>query len=153
MAIAGQKPKPATLRLLEGKRGHRPIKEGYKVAPVMPKMPQWLTPLAKTEWKRIGPELFKNGVLAREDRAAFECYCENYAKYCQCRNFIKSKGGYAIYIIWWANRASGPPRHIDVMEKSMTQIRLFCAEFGCTPSSRMRIEIKNIDSEEPGYLD
>jgi P27 family predicted phage terminase small subunit len=152
MAIAGKKPKPGALRFIEGNREHRPIKEGYKPAPIMPKMSRWLSPVAKTEWKRAGPILFKSGLLTREDRAAFEAYCENYAIYFQCRNYITHRGGYAEYIAW-CMRSDQMPRHVNAMKDAVQQIRLFCAEFGLTPSARMRIEIRGEEPEDNDDLD
>jgi P27 family predicted phage terminase small subunit len=143
MAVAGQRPKPAVLKFLEGNRGHKPIKPEYKPAPLMPPMPNWLSDVAKTEWKRAGKLLFDVGLLHREDHAAFECYCENYATVVKCSNFINKHGGVAQYTMWWYTKAvlPGPPRHIDLREKAMTQVRMFCAEFGLSPAARGRIEV------------
>ena len=150
MAIAGRKPKPAQLRLLEGNRGHRPIREAVKAAPVAPPCPAWLSSLARTEWKRIAPELERLGLLAKVDMAALSGYCENYAVLVQCSNHIKRKGGYAKYLVG-ASAQTAP--HLAAMNKAWEKIRAFCTEFGMTPSSRGRIQVPTGRDESNEDLD
>ena len=93
MAVPGRKPKPPNLRVIEGNRSHRPIPSTPKHAPVAPPCPPWISEVAKTEWKRIAPELEKLGLLVTVDKAALAGYCENYAVLVQCGKYIKNKGG------------------------------------------------------------
>ena len=150
MAIAGRKPKPIQLRIIEGNRGHRPIKKTLKTAPLMPPCPVWLNKIAKTEWKRITPLLFKLGVLTREDMAALASYCENYAILVQCGNYINRRGGYAKYL---CGKNSQTAPHLTAMNKAWQNIKAFCAEFGMTPSSRGRINIPEATEEHNEDLD
>jgi len=142
MGIAGRKPKPPNLRLVEGNRGHRPIPKPAVAAPIMPPCPRWLNPIAHTEWKRIGPVLFAAGLLHREDMAAFASYCENYAILSQCAAYINRKGGYAKYLEG-TNSHTSP--HLTAMNRAFDKVRAFASEFGLTPSSRGRIEIANVE--------
>ena len=137
-------PKSAKLRLVEGNRGHRPIpKKKAKTRKLMPACPRWLSPIAKTEWKRAAPLLFDIGLLCREDMVAFSGYCENYAILVQCGNYIQKKGGYAKYL---AGTNSQTAPHTTAMNKAFTMVKVFAAEFGLTPSSRGRIEIPEAPS-------
>ena len=143
--------KPAELRLVEGNRGHRPIpKAKVKTRKLMPPCPRWLSPIAKTEWKRAAPLLFEIGILRREDMVALAGYCENYAILVQCGNYIKKKGGYAKYLIG-TNSQTSP--HMTAMNKAFGLVKSFAAEFGLTPSSRGRIEIPKAPSGDDEDLD
>ena len=146
---AGQR-KSASLRLVEGNRGHRPIPKNPQPALVMPRCPQWLSPIAKTEWKRIGPALFKLQLLHREDMAAFASYCENYAILTQCTNHIKKKGGYAKYL---EDTNSQTAPHLAAQNKAFDKVRAFAREFGMTPDARGRIDIKKPANDDDEDLD
>jgi len=149
MAIPGKKPKPTHLRLIEGNQEHRPINQTVKPKPIMPKAPQWLNPIAKTEWKRVTPLLFDLGLLSRIDMTAFASCCESYAILVQCANYINKQGGYAKYL---AGKNSQTTSHLTAMNKAMNNIKAFCAEFGMTPSSRGRITLTEKEKDE-GDLD
>lgn len=147
MAIPGRKPKPPELRIIEGNREHRPIRQTVKPAKEIPGCPQWLNPVGKTEWKRISKELEKLNLLVKIDMAALALYCQNYAVVVQCSNYINSKGGFAKYL---KDRNAQTSPHITVMNKAMTQIHKICTEFGMTPSARGRMIIgaEEEDGEE-----
>ena len=74
MAMAGRKPKPTALKVLEGDRGkgRRPINEHEPIPPGGGvKCPSWLLPEAKKEWKRLAASLEAMGVLTMADLTAF----------------------------------------------------------------------------------
>ena len=150
MGIPGRKPKPTELRIVEGNRAHRPLPKPVKTAPLLPPCPQWLSPIAKTEWKRAAPLLHKLGLLAREDMAAFAGYCENYAVVTQCANYIKRKGGYAKYL---CGKNSQTVPHLVAMNRAWQNLRAFCAEFGLSPSARGRMEVPDAGEDEDEDLD
>ena len=73
MAMAGRKPKPTALKILEGKPGKRPLNKNEPNPPKGNiKCPTWLLPEAKKEWKRLAPSLEAMGVLTMADLTAFE---------------------------------------------------------------------------------
>jgi P27 family predicted phage terminase small subunit len=148
MAKRGQKPKSPAIKKLEGNRGHKPIKQSVNIVLSMPGCPKWLVAIGKAEWKRVAPRLYELGLLDKIDLAALASYCQNYAIVVQCSNYISKKGGFAKYIEQWAKTISGPPRHIAEMQKAMSQIRMFCAEFGLTPSARGRMELPTPEDED-----
>ena len=55
MAKTGRKPKPSSLRLVEGKRGHRPIPKEVQPHPVKGGVssPVFLSASGKKEWRRV----------------------------------------------------------------------------------------------------
>lgn len=154
MAIAGRKPKPAALRLLEGNREHRPIKDTVKFEPGIPTMPGCLFGPGVTEWKRV-IKILKTipGLMTKIDMAALAAYCNNWCIIYQCTNAIRHQGGYKEYL----KKCHLPgmnPRYIQELQKAQKEIRAFCNEFGFTPSSRGRIELaERTEDQDPGYLD
>ena len=90
MAMAGRKPKPTALKVLEGDRGkgRRPLNEHEPVPPRGGvKCPSWLLPEAKKEWKRLASSLEAMGVLTMADLTAFAGYCQAYARWKEAEEF------------------------------------------------------------------
>ena len=83
--------KPTAIKRLEGFRAHRPHNENEpQPDPAAPSCPTWLCPHAKSEWRRIVPQLHAMGVLTKIDRTMLETYCETYAKFNLRRSFYTS---------------------------------------------------------------
>src|SRR3989304_3311411 len=93
MGRRGPAAKPASLRLLEGNPGKRPIREGPKPRPLRPTCPSWLSPQAKAEWRRLAPELERLGLLTHLDRAAFAAYCQSFAQWRGGQAAFEGQGG------------------------------------------------------------
>lgn len=138
MGLPGRKPDPFELRILKGNTSNRRIPKTAKVETKLPNCPNWLNPVAKTEWKRAGAILKRLNLISDIDMMAFAVYCENCAIVIQCGNYIKKKGGYAKYL---EGKNSQNVPHLTAMNKAYNNIKSFCSEFGMTPSSRGRIEI------------
>ena len=138
MAMAGRKPKPTALKVLEGDRGkgRRPINEHEPIPPKGGvKCPSWLLPEAKKEWKRLAASLEAMGVLTMADLTAFAGYCQAYARWREAEDFItqhgsifKTPSGYVQQV----PQVSIAQTYLKMMQKSAEQ-------FGLTPSSRSRI--------------
>jgi phage terminase small subunit len=73
--------RPAPLKILEGNPSHRPILPEPRPTPGLPTCPGWLLPEAKKEWRRIGPELARIGLMTVADRVAFAGYCQAWARW------------------------------------------------------------------------
>lgn len=139
--MKGRKPKPSNLKLIEGNPGKRARNANEpKPAPLAPRCPSWLIRAAKQEWHRVAPLLERMGLLTQVDMAALAGYCQAYARWRECEEAITEDGvtyeavtkeGYSI-------RARPEAR---LGQNYLAQVRLFCAEFGLTPSSRGRIEV------------
>lgn len=124
MAKAGRKPKPAALRIIEGNREHRPIKETPKIQSIYPEPPRWMRGIARAEWKRVVPHLAKVGLLTAIDVAMLEAYCVSYARWRE----LKGERGEA---------------------QAMRDLKAMATEFGMSPSARTRVEfIKGKESDD-----
>ena len=74
--MRGRKPKPTTLRILEGNPGKRSLIDGPPQAPAkIPECPCFLDDEARAEWLRMAPVLLEMGLLTPADRAALAAYC------------------------------------------------------------------------------
>lgn len=150
MAVAGRRPKPVELRVLEGNPGHRPLPENTpKPRPTKPKKPAWLDALARREWNRACKLLGPLGLLTEIDGAALGVYCQAYSRLKAAEDVIAEHG-----LTFEDFRSDPKPRpEVLIAEKAMRTIRMMAAEFGMTPSSRSRIELKGRDSDEDEDLD
>ncbi|WP_337531429.1 phage terminase small subunit P27 family, partial [Zhenhengia sp.] len=93
MATPGRKPKPTSLKVLEGNPGKRALNDTEpKPEKKAPKCPTWLNKEAKKEWKRIATELEALGILTEVDMAAFAGYCQAYARWKEAEEFIAKHG-------------------------------------------------------------
>ena len=91
--MAGRKPKPTSLKVLEGNPGKRQLNRNEpKPDASVPKCPAWLSREAKREWKRLVPFLEQAGLLTQIDRAAFAGYCQSYADWVDAKAHIAAEG-------------------------------------------------------------
>lgn len=136
MAQRGRKPKPTSLKVLEGNPGKRTLNEMEpKPEKKAPKCPAWLDKEAKKEWKRISRQLEELGILTEVDMAAFSGYCEAYSRWKEAEEFI-SKHGTIVKTL------SGYWQQVPQVSIAQTYLKImikFCEQFGLTPSSRSRI--------------
>ena len=101
-----------------------------------PLVPSWLAPHAKTEWKRIMPQLIARQIITRADLAGVENYCIAVGTVRQiAEGFAQAGGMIDVKLFGVQNRAIGTARQL-------------AAEYGLTPTSRARI-----GSAAPAALD
>lgn len=131
--MKGRKPTPTALKVLAGNPGKRPLnKNEPKHAPRAPGCPTWLPAEAKAEWRRVVPQLDRVGTLALVDRAALTAYAQQWMMLFRAERDIQVRG------LILEDGKRNP--NILTAKDAATQIRLFAAEFGLTPSSRSRME-------------
>jgi P27 family predicted phage terminase small subunit len=91
--MAGRKPKPTHLKLLQGNPGKRPINSAEPKPPAeLPPAPEHLSAAAKTEWTHMGQQLLTLGLLTSIDRAAFAAYCVVWARWAEAEEALKKTG-------------------------------------------------------------
>ena len=88
MGRRGPLPKPTAIRELEGDAGKQLHKRRHEPKPrpvtgVQP--PRWLGVIARTEWRRIVPELERLGLLTVIDLGTLEIYCDLYERWRRAR--------------------------------------------------------------------
>ena len=158
MAIRGRKNKPTNLKVLEGNPGKRPLPENEpKPKPIPPHCPTWLNAEAKRMWKKLAPELDRMGLLTTVDGEAFAAACQSYGIWVECEKYFKKKdpetGKPYGRTYEYTNKADATNiverPEVKIGQKAIAEFRAFCSEFGLTPSSRTRIEVKADKEEDP----
>lgn len=138
----GPKPKPANLKILEGRSdgrdsGGRPVKTPPAFVRLAPEPPEFLTPEALAEWNRIVPELQRLEIIKTIDRAALAAYCETWSRFVAAQMTIRADG-------MFVEGSQGQPVKspaVAVAESASKELRAWCAEFGFTPSAEGNLNI------------
>jgi P27 family predicted phage terminase small subunit len=144
--MAGRRPKPTHLKLLQGNPGKRRL-NAHEPKPdmEMPVVPDHLSEGAKAEWTRAGEQLHRLGLLTSIDRSAFSAYCVLWARWVDAEEALKktgpvvrSPGGYPMLSPYYT-----------VANQSLSQMRTYLTEFGMTPSSRSRTSVRTGETADP----
>jgi P27 family predicted phage terminase small subunit len=114
--------------------------------PGRPTCPAFLEREAKTEWRRIVPELEALGLLSRVDRVALAAYCQSWARWKQAEEVI-SRDGMSLELKK-QNRmgreyvyGAMPRPEVAISQRERMLMKGFLVEFGLTPASRSRIHV------------
>lgn len=142
--VRGRKPKPTVLKLVQGNPGRRPLTlDEFRPQAEIPPCPVHLKGEALAEWERVTGLLHSCGMLSAADRGALAMLCTLWDRYVTAETmidtarqaspasggmFMKSPNGFPIQSPWLA-----------VSNKAIEQYKTMCAEFGLTPSSRVRV--------------
>ena len=148
MAKAGRKPKPTKIKKLSGTPGHRPLPKNEPEPtkpPRLPNAPAHLSAIGKKEWRRLGKEMLKLGLLSNIDMAAFAAYCQQYAMWVEASERVRDEG----VIVYAKNGFPMMSQHLTIQNKAQAEMRKWLVEFGMTPSSRSRVEVDKRKAEDP----
>ena len=146
MAKPGRKPKPTAVRKNMGNPGKRalPKNEPNPDRPArMPFAPSYLTEVGKKEWRRMGKKLFKAGLLTEIDLTAFAAYCQHYENWVDATGQVRKHG-------MLIKAQSGFPMlspYYTIQSKESAAMLKCLTEFGMSPSSRSRVEVKPKEKE------
>ncbi len=153
MGQRGPAPTPASVHLLNGNPGKRSqAAPATGPAVAIPDAPVWLLAEARAEWDRITPELEKLGLISALDVAHLAGYCQAYALMVRCALELKRLQGEELDK---PERDRNPMRGlVDTTPSGYKQIsalmqaynrasdamKSHAAEFGLSPSARMRVK-------------
>ena len=144
--MAGRRPKPTHLKLLQGNPGKRRLNSNEPKPPQeLPLAPEHLNDAAKKEWNRLGPQIVKLGLLTSIDGSAFAAYCVVYARWVEAEEALKKTG----FVV---KAPSGYPMlspFYTVANQCLSQMRAYLTEFGMTPSSRSRTSVAGQEKTDP----
>lgn len=144
----GKKPIPTNIKKLKGNPGKRalPKNEPKPERPDgVPAPPKYLDKVAKQEWRRIAPELYRLGLLTNIDITALAGYCALFSRWQECESKIKKEG--MVFVTDKRNAIHHP--YAAIASKSLDQMKAFLTEFGMTPSSRTRISVSPPKKKDP----
>ena len=92
MGRRGPPPKPAPLRLLEGRRAHRPLPVEAPATPGPCDPPEHLSAPAREVWLSLAPELEAKGLLAPRYLPSFEVYCDALVQWRTASRLLSQSG-------------------------------------------------------------
>lgn len=143
--MRGRKPKPTSVKELEGNPGKRALNRAEPKPPsVVPDCPEHLQGPARTEWKRITAELLKLKLIAQVDRAALAAYCMAWGDMVKATNKLKKEG--EVIISDKGGMYQNP--WVSIRNSAMERVLKISAEFGMTPSSRTRVRVQEQTPED-----
>jgi P27 family predicted phage terminase small subunit len=165
MTPPGRKPKPTATKKLGGNPGKRRLNESEPAyAPASARLPSGKLPKeAAALWRALAPQLAAAGVLKQPDRPALEMLCLHYAvvraalaqmlkdgrvevENAEGQLFTVSDGELAIVVPVGEGFKKHPAA--TVLRENSLAFKSYLAEFGLTPSSRVRIHVDTGEREQ-----
>ena len=147
--MAGR-PKPTTLKLIEGNPGKRPLPENEPTPyPKAPKCPDDIDSGAQDVWKRLGPKLERLGLLTETDGDLFSMLCQIRSRLVWIHNEINS--GCKLVV------PDSDEIEDDVKKRSFllkeerlysALLRQYATEFGLSPRGRVGLTVGGTEVED-----
>ena len=143
--MRGRKPKPTQIHVLNGNPSKLDLVKRKASEPKpeigMPSCPSWLDGIGRSEWNRVCPELAKMGLMTKVDRTALAGYCASYSRWVRAEKAILSKEAENNGLTYKSRSKRVALPEVKIAQDALTQVKMFCVEFGLTPSSRARMAI------------
>ena len=146
MATRGPKPTPTHLKLVRGNPGKRSLpKKGAEIPVVIEVVqpPAFLSDDAKLEWGRMIDTLVTLKLVSALDRAALGAYCQAYGRWAQAERALaamreRDPHSAGLLVKTTGDNIVQNPL-VGVANKAMADMVRYAAEFGMTPSARVRL--------------
>lgn len=134
--MAGRKPKPTHLKIVQGNPGKRGLnrKEPHAEAGIPP-APSWLSDKAKSAWDEVAPLLQAMGVLTVADGMALQGLCEAHADWLAAGKELATHG--LTYMTGQGLIKANPA--VSMKSDADKRRRAWLSEFGLTPSARAKL--------------
>ncbi len=151
--MAGRRPKPTVLKLVEGNPGKRAInKREPKPRREVPSCPAHLGDSGKVAWGRLSVLLDRMGVLTEADGAALERLCDCYTDILECRKLIETDGRtYKTTTPQGETLIKANPA-VAQLRAADSQFKSYLVEFGLTPAARSKVHASTDDDQEEDPL-
>lgn len=142
----GPKPRPKEILKLAGSRRADLTNDDVDPKPSLSDPPVWMSRFAKREWKRVGNELMKLGLVTEIDRTVLALYCQAFADYVDAKAFVDEYG------LTTTTEKGNVIQHpiVGVMNKAWERCLKAATQFGMSPSSRRGIVAKEQSSGGDG---
>ena len=148
----GRRPKPASLRRLEGNPGHRPIlPEPHISRQTRPEPPTWLTPYARAAFLEVVDELFASGIVTKIDvwaLASFAEFCSTFRSATETLARLSVGDAGAGLVAKMPSGAIVTHPMLAVKNRAQRDILRACAELGLSPSGRVGLQGVEPPSDE-----
>lgn len=133
-ARTGRPPKAHHLKVIEGNPGKRRLAEPAKAAPQRPRCPSYLTPYAKTTWRRLVVVLDDLGILTGADRETMAALCEAVSRFKAATEKIAASD-----VLVKGDRGPVKNPAIQIQRDATRDIATYSAMFGLSPADRVRL--------------
>lgn len=145
--MKGRKPTPASLKLLNGNPGRRPVNEEPETPALLPddQPPAWLHEDAQAFYREVVGILTDMGIAQVADRLAISALAQSLAEV-KIAHEAMNKFGRVI-----KDKSGGAQRNPYAVHSAqfLAFVRQFITEFGMTPCSRARLTAKAQGEEDP----
>ncbi len=141
----GPPSKPTALKILEGCRADRVNQNEPKPSPLISdELPDGLlTDDARNLWRYLAPRLTESGLLTSVDTIPLVMLCNLWGQY---KNVASESAGNEIVQAPRTNSAMRNPA-VDITHRTVEIMLRIMVEFGMTPSSRSRLDIKTFPKD------
>lgn len=158
--MAGRRPKPTALKLVQGNPGKRAInKKEPNPRKEIPSCPAHLTDAGKVAWGRLCALLDRMGVLTEADAFALERLCDCYTEILECRELIASQGRTYTSIRGIGDEDSPIEQvlmkanpAVAMLADADRRFKGYLVEFGLTPAARSKVQVKTDDDNKKDPL-
>lgn len=162
MGSRGPQPLPSNVHHLRGnpsKKSAADLVDDFNPEVEIPSAPKWIWPEARKEWRRVGHELERYGLISKLDRSALVLYCQAWAKLVWAETMlaramataeekrleaeaagVEWKGGDGIMVPTGSNGAMGYSHHWVVQRRAAQEVHWYLQSFGLSPASRGRVK-------------
>lgn len=141
--MRGPKPTPQSIVEVTGNPGRRPVKKSAKGVGKVGSPPLSMSDAAKAKWTVAAAEW--RLVLTSSDRDALRMYCEAWAEMENAQLRVNKDGA----MILTPNGMVQKSPWLTKLEHSREFCRKMLAEFGGSPSARMRVSGLGEEAEDP----
>ena len=140
---------PNHLRVVRGVRTDRINKKEPKPKKSKPRCPEWLSPEAKTVWRRTCKQLEDMGILFSADQDIIAAYANAVVNFQRATELVDRSG------VLVKGRRDGVVTNpaVRVQRDAAQLIRQFASELGLTPSSRSRLSAETTEGAADDFLD
>lgn len=119
-------------------KGRKPALQGDPAAIHNMNPPSWLGKHARTEWRRVMPELSKRRILTTADLGMLESYCIAIGRVRELEKLL---------------RAGIDAKLFRMQDQAIKTARQLAAELGLTPVSRSRPSIRDDQGDDDSTSD
>ncbi len=151
--MQGRKPVPTELKIMRGNPGKRPLNDSEPHPEVeIPDPPAHLSDPAREEWLRVSEELCLLGLISQLDLAALAIYCTAWGRHVEAEQKLREDGLMLIGKPKMVKNEDGETEEqegrpyqnpwMGVSNRSIELMQSMLAEFGLSPSSRTRLNVK-----------
>ena len=111
---------------------------------IVPGAPSYLGTYAKALWKRVAGAMVESGILTTVDLPALELMCSAYEEFREAREavYFTAKGKARTLRQYMRGKNSQTMPEYNALKSAFAAYKSYATEFGLTPSSRNRIDLK-----------